>query len=579
MSELRRLRIRGATIVDGTGAPGRTGGLLIENGRFAVDDGRPVDESIEADGLVAAPGFVDIHTHYDAQVFWDPMLSPSPHHGVTTVVSGNCGFSLAPMASEHEEYIARMLARVEGMPYEAIAESVPWGWSSYAELLAQLDKRGTGLNIGVMAGHSTIRRFVMGERAVGNEATTGEIEQMARMLDAALTDGALGFSTSQASTQPDANGDPVPSRWATTRELERLAAQVRGHDGTMLQYSPPGDRLDDATVDLMIKLSLAGDRPINWNLLIVGRYDEDYCDHQLSASDRAAAAGAVIRGLMRPDPTIFRVSFANCRTMTAFKNWTELDLPIDELRRRLEDPVARRSLRDRAETSTRGRVSSELYVRWADYIVGETVTPSQAALRGRTVGAIAAERGADPFDTLLDIALTDSLQAGFYPQADDGGPIGWAARARLCSDPRLIVGGSDAGGHLDMMCGPIYSTALLGEYPKRGLLSVEECVRLLTDVPARYIGLRDRGRIHPGFHADLVLFDPERVGVGDFDFRYDLPAGGARVWAGGTGIERVLVNGVSAMVAGEKTGELGGYVLHSGRDTRTVTNLGIPAES
>jgi len=364
----------------------------------------------------------------------------------------------------------------------------------------------------------------------------------------------------------------VPSRWATRDELVRLAARVREHDGTMLQYSPPGDRFPDDTIQLMIDMSLAGDRPINWNLLIVGRYDEDYCNHQLSASDRAAAVGAAIRGLMRPDPTIFRVSFSNCRTMTAFKNWDELALPFDELQRRLEDPAARLSLRERAETNTRGRVSSELYVRWADYIVGETVTPSQADLRGRTVGTIAAERGADPFDTLLDIALADSLRTGFYPVADDGGAAGWQARARLCGDPRLIVGGSDAGGHLDMMCGPVYSTALLGDYPKRGLLSIEECVRLLTTVPARYVGLHDRGRIAPGYRADLVLFDAERIGTGPFDFLYDLPAGGARVWAGGTGIERVLVNGVTAMIGGKETGELGGQVLRSGRDTHTVTS-------
>ncbi len=220
----------------------------------------------------------------------------------------------------------------------------------------------------------------------------------------------------------------------------------------------------------------------------------------------------------------------------------------------------------------RGRVSAELYVRWPDYIVGETVSPAQVALRGRTVGAIAAERDADPFDTLIDIALADSLRTGFYPCADDGGAAGWEARSRLCADASMIVGGSDAGGHLDMMCGPVYSTALLGEYPKRGLLSVEECVRLLTDVPARYIGLRDRGRIHPGYRADLVLFDPERIGTGPFDFRADLPAGGARVWAGGSGIERVIVNGTTAMVAGTETGELNGSVLRSGRDTATVTN-------
>jgi N-acyl-D-aspartate/D-glutamate deacylase len=179
---------------------------------------------------------------------------------------------------------------------------------------------------------------------------------------------------------------------------------------------------------------------------------------------------------------------------------------------------------------------------------------------------------------LLDIALADDLAGGFYPSADDGGDDGWAARARLCSDPRMIVGGSDAGGHLDMMCGPVYTTALLGEYPRRGLLSVEECVRLLTDVLARYIGLTDRGRIAPGYRADLVLFDADAVGTGPFDFLHDLPAGGGRVWAGGTGIERVLVNGQPVLVDGKETGALPGTVLRSGRDTRTVSNSNAAAD-
>jgi N-acyl-D-aspartate/D-glutamate deacylase len=211
-------------------------------------------------------------------------------------------------------------------------------------------------------------------------------------------------------------------------------------------------------------------------------------------------------------------------------------------------------------------------VRWADYVIGETVSPVLAGLRGRTIGAVAAERGRDPFDTLLEIALEDSLQTGFYPRADDGGDTGWAARARLCADPRMIVGGSDAGGHLDMMCGPVYTTALLGEYPRRGLLTIEECVRLITDVPARYIGLRDRGRIEPGYRGDLVLLHAEQIGTGPFDFVHDLPAGGARVWAGGTGIERVLVNGTAILTGGQATGARPGSVLRSGRDTRTVAN-------
>jgi N-acyl-D-aspartate/D-glutamate deacylase len=578
MQQPVRTRVRGATVIDGTGAPGRRGDLLIEAGMFAVDDGGPVDVVIDGDGLVAAPGFIDLHTHYDAQVFWDPMLSPSANHGVTTVVAGNCGFSLAPMAPEHEEYIARMLARVEGMPYETVASAVPWGWRTYAQLLDALERRGTGLNIGVMAGHSTIRRSVMGDRAVGYPAAADEVARMVAAVHEALTDGALGLSTSQATTQPDADGNPVPSRWAARDEVASLSAAVREHPGTMLQYAPPGDRFDDETIELMIELSLAADRPINWNLLIVGRYDADYCNHQLSATDRGLLSGAVIRGLMRPDPTIFRVSFSNCRTMTAFRDWDELTLEPAARRRALRNPTVRTSLRARAEASTAGRVSAELYVRWADYVVGESSAPENVGLRGRTIGAIATERGAEPFDVLLDIALADDLAGGFYPSADDGGDDGWAARARLCSDARMIVGGSDAGGHLDMLCGPVYTTALLGEYPRRGLLSVEECVRLLTDVPARYIGLTDRGRIAPGYRADLVLFDTDAVGTGPFDFLHDLPTGGGRVWAGGTGIERVFVNGQPVLVDGKETGALPGTVLRSGRDTRTVSNSNAAAD-
>lgn len=285
-------RIRGGLLVDGSGQPGRREDVAIRGGRFVPDDGTDADRTIDAGGLVVAPGFIDIHTHYDAQVFWDPMLSPSPNHGVTTLVAGNCGFTLAPMTAQHEEYIARMLARVEGMPYEALGSSVPWGWSNDADYLAALDRRGLGPNVGVMAGHSTIRRFVMGERAVGEEATNDEAAEMASQLDRALTEGALGFSTSHALTQPDADGKPVPSRWASREEILMLSARVQGHSGTMLQYSPPGDRFDDETVDTMIAMSLAADRPINWNLLIVGRYDADYCNHHLAASSRGQEAGS-----------------------------------------------------------------------------------------------------------------------------------------------------------------------------------------------------------------------------------------------------------------------------------------------
>jgi N-acyl-D-aspartate/D-glutamate deacylase len=561
--------IRGARVIDGTGLPARVEDVVIRDGRFVPDTGTAADDIVDADGLVAAPGFVDIHTHYDAQVFWDALLSPSPQHGVTTVIGGNCGFTLAPMDDAQQEYIARMLARVEGMPYEALAETVPWGWHSFGELLDALETRGVGLNLGLLAGHSTIRRLVMGPRATGETATAGETARMAGVLDEALRSGALGLSTSQAATQPDADNQPVPSRWADTDEMLALASRVREHPGTMLQYAPPGDRFDDASVALMVALSRVADRPINWNLLIVGRYDADYCEHQLAASGQGARAGAAVRGLIRPDPTVFRLSFVNCRTMTAFKHWNELDLPADSRRLALGDPTVRRSLKQRAESSVRGRVSAELYVRWGDYLVGDT---AQDSLRGRTIGDIAAERQQEPFDTLLDIALAEDLTTGFYPQSDDGGVAGWAARARLCADPRMIVGGSDAGGHLDMMCGPVYTTALLSEYPRRGLLSLEECVRLITDVPARYIGLRGRGRIADGYHADLVLFDPDEIAPGPLRFVKDLPAGGSRVFAPGRGITHVFVNGTPVLSGGRLGDVRPGVVLRSGRDTRTFDN-------
>jgi N-acyl-D-aspartate/D-glutamate deacylase len=570
-------RVRGALVIDGSGAPGRRADVVMAGGRFVHDGGRPADVTIDADGLVAAPGFIDLHTHYDAQIFWDPGLSPSPQHGVTTVIMGNCGFSLAPMAPHHEDYVARMLARVEGMPYAAIANAVPWGWRSYGELLSVVEGRGAAVNVGVMAGHSTIRRLVMGDRAVGETATPVDLEAMAAVLDAALTDGALGFSTSQASTQPDADGQPVPSRWATGSELRALAARVKDHEGTMLQYAPPGDRFNDETLDLMTTMSAVADRPLNWNLLIVGRYDAGYCEHQLSATRVALGAGAVVRGLVRPDPAIFRVTFRNCRTMTAFRDWEELDRPPEERRALLRDRHVRAGLRWRAEAAVRGRVSAELYVRWADYVVGETFSAENAGRRGRRVGDLAAEWRCEPFDALLDIALADDLRTGFYPRADDGGDVGWRERARLCSDPRMIVGGSDAGGHLDMMCGPVYTTTLLCEYPRRDLLKMEECVRLITTVPAQYAGLHNRGSIAPGFHADLVLFDPDAVSTGPFDFVSDLPGGGARVLAEGRGIERVFVNGEQIVVGGRPTAARPGTVLRSGRDTHTFDNKAAAA--
>ncbi len=428
-------RIRGAKVIDGTGTPPEQRDVAISGGRFVVDDATEADRTIDARGLTVAPGFIDLHTHYDAQVFWDPLLTPSPQHGVTTVVAGNCGFALAPMREEHQEFIARMLARVEGMPYDAIVEGVPWGWYRHGELLDVLEARGVGVNIGVMAGHSTVRRLVMGEHASSERATPEEVELMAREIERAASEGALGFSTSQALTQPDGDGRPVPSRFADDAEMLALAGAVRGHPGTMLQYVPPGDRFDDETVDRMIAMSLAADRPINWNLLIVSAYDAEHCEHQLAATARGHERGTTIRGLMRPDPVVFRLTLVNAIQRTTFNNWPELELPLPERIQAFTAAENHASLRARAEESVLGHPAVTHSVRWGDYVVGETLSAANAGLSGRTVGDVARDRGIDAFDAFLDIAIADDFRTGFYPYSTDGGDEGWAARSEVVRGP------------------------------------------------------------------------------------------------------------------------------------------------
>ena len=285
--------IRGGTVVDGTGAPGRIADVGISNGRITAigEIDEKATRTIDAEGKVVAPGFVDIHTHYDAQVFWDTTLSPSPLHGVTTVIGGNCGFTIAPLGPEHGDYLMRMLARVEGMPLAALAEGVPWDWRSFGEYLDRID--GTlAPNAGFLVGHSTIRRVAMGERATKGEATADDLDAMRTLLDASLASGALGFSSSWARTHNDAAGDMVPSRYASEDEIVALCGVVKDHPGTTLEFIPCVGMFEDFAPELLTRMSLAANRPINWNVLFVGKGSEAITEHNLAASDYATEHGA-----------------------------------------------------------------------------------------------------------------------------------------------------------------------------------------------------------------------------------------------------------------------------------------------
>jgi N-acyl-D-aspartate/D-glutamate deacylase len=567
--------IRDGLVVDGTGAVPTRADIGVRDGRVVAIGPEACDESaarvVDATGLVVAPGFVDLHTHYDAQLFWDPLASPSPYHGVTTVFGGNCGFSLAPAGADHAPYLRRMMARVEGMPLPALEAGLPWDWSSFGDWLDRLDGR-ISVNAGFLCGHSALRRFAMGEDAIGEEASPADVATMVNALHEALEAGAMGFSTSQAPTHNDDAGNPVPSRSASRAELLALASAVADHPGTTLELILAGsiNGFDDDEITLMTDMSLTAQRPLNWNVLGVSSINPTGHLSQLRASDEAASRGARVAALTLPHPTSIRLSFLTGFVLDGLPGWREvLSLPVPERLVALSDPAVRRRLDEQAHSPEAGVLAG--LANWSILELVETFAPENKLLTGRRVGDIASERGVAPFDALLDVVVADELRTGLAPPVFGDSDSDWELRASVWRDPRVIVGGSDAGAHLDMMCGAVYSTSLLGGAVRaRGLLSIEEAIRLLTDVPARFYGVRDRGRIADGYFADLVLLDPERIGHGPVHTRVDLPGGAWRLYAESDGVERVMVNGIDIVVDGEATGDTPGTLLRSGRDTESV---------
>jgi N-acyl-D-aspartate/D-glutamate deacylase len=568
------LLIRDAEIVDGTGAPVFHGDVGISDGRITavgdIDD--LATKTVDAQGLTLAPGFVDLHTHYDAQLFWDPTASPSVQHGVTTVIGGNCGFTLAPVSADQQDYLTRMLARVEGMPLEALRAGLDWQWASFGDWLNRFDGR-IAVNAGFLVGHSALRLAAMGEDAVGGQATPAQVERMVELLHEALADGALGLSTSQSQTHNDGAGQPVPSRSASRDELLALAAGVRDHPGTTLEAIIPGclQGFSDDEVALLTGMSVAADRPLNWNLLGVSAANPAGHQGQLRASEIAAERGGRVVALTLPHAMKIRLSFLTGFVLDGLPGWRDtMHLPVPERLAALADPEVRRRLNDGAQSKDAGMLRG--LANWERLIIVETFAPENDDATGRTVGEVAAARGGEPFDTLLDIVIADELRTGLTPAPFGDDAADWRLRAEVWRSPHAVIGGSDAGAHLDMMCGAIYTTSLLGHgVREHQVVTLEEAVRLLTDVPARLYGLAERGRITPGWHADLVLFDPVTVDHGPERTCYDLPAGAPRLVADARGITSVLVDGVEVCRDGVATGALPGTVLRSGRDTRTVS--------
>jgi N-acyl-D-aspartate/D-glutamate deacylase len=571
------LLIRAGSVVDGTGRARFTGDVGIRDGRIVCVGGvdEAARETLDAAGLVVAPGFIDIHTHYDAQVFWDGSLSPSPLHGVTTVIGGNCGFSIAPLSDQSGDYMMRMLARVEAMPLESLREGVPWNWRSFGEYLDCLEGR-VGPNAGFLVGHSALRRHVMGART-DQPASPGDIDAMSALLSKSLAAGGLGFSSSLAAAHADGDGNPVPSRAATPEEIVALCRVVGAHPGTTLEFIASIGLFEESDMALMSDMSLAADRPLNWNVLVIDGQIPENAARQLSAGDYARKRGATVVALTPPMLMKLRINLRSGLLFDLLPGWGEtMALPLDQRMKALADPDTRLRL----EASARDAGLISFVSDWPNVLVDETFEAENEKLRGRTIGAIAAERGVSAFDALLDISLSEGLRTSFLPRAAGDDEASWKLRAELWNDDRLLLGGSDAGAHLDMIDTFTCSTSLLGECVReRGLMSLETAVAHLTTRPARLLGLRGRGRIEVGGCADLSLFDPATVGPGEIHTRYDLPAGAGRLYAESTGIEHVFVGGVALVSNGRLTEALPGRILRSGRDTRTVTNASLRREN
>ncbi len=486
-----------------------------------------------------APGFIDVHTHYDAQVFWDPALRPSSHHGVTTVVAGNCGFSIAPTRPEHHEVIARTLENVEDMDHASLVAGIPWEFETHPEYLAAVGRRGTHLNFTAYIGHTAVRLYVMGDAAYERAAAGDEIEHMARLVREGIEAGAAGFSTSFAFTHRGVDGKPVPSRFAGRAEVEALFLAA-GSTGKGVVLATPGEQCTYAD---MYALAPRIGRPFLYPLFAMGERIRE----QLRLHAEALARGTPVWPQVTPRPLTMQFTMADpfsLNTAAAFG-----DLLAGSRAERMAaygDPAWRARAADDVERSP-------MKPRWTVCEVAESAAFPE--LVGRRVDELARERGATPLDVLCELALAEDLTTRFRIAIanEDVDEVG-----RLLTMERTVLGLSDAGAHVGQLCDAPLHTDLLGTWVReRGVLSLEAAVHKASGEAADIFGFVRRGSVREGWWADLCVFDPATVGPGPMRRVRDFPAGAERLTAEEpTGVRHVLVNGTPIRLDGAQLVDL-----------------------
>jgi N-acyl-D-amino-acid deacylase len=534
------LVIDNALVLDGLGGPARAGGVAARDGRRAAVGRDPgaARERVDAGGLTLAPGIVDIHTHYDAQLTWDPFATPSTALGVTTVVIGNCGFTIAPCRPADRDLTLRNLTHVEGMALEALRAGVRWDFESYPQYLDALERRGVVPNVASFVGHSSVRTYVLGADATRRAATPVEIAEMRRLVLEAVRAGAIGFATSTLEQHNGENGVPMPSRLADAAELQALTGAL-GEAGRGVFMLTKGMT---STIPWLETVAAASGRPVMIAAMFVDPGDPARVFRELAEIERARARGRELWAQVGCFPLGMEFTLRHPYPLEAFLAWRPAIEAADEAayRRVLADASFRKRLKD--EAATPGVPNRFSYETFPHLAIAAVERPEHRGLVGRTIGALARESGRDPFDVFLDFGLDGELDAMFDCKLfnTDEDEV-----RRLLRHPHAAVGLSDAGAHLSFLCDAAFGLHLFGHWVReRGDLTLPEAVKRVTgDVAAAY-RIPDRGRLVPGAWADLVLFDPATVGSGPKRRVNDLPTGATRLDTPAVGVHGVWVNGV-----------------------------------
>jgi N-acyl-D-aspartate/D-glutamate deacylase len=549
--------ITGGTVIDGTGAAGRPAGVAIAGGKIVavVDPGEQVSATrvLDAAGHVVTPGFIDIHTHYDAQVFWDRWLTPSAFHGVTTVIAGNCGFSIAPIRRDGVALLARTLQHVEDMSFDTLAAGVPWGdFETFPDYLDAVERRGVALNFGCYVGHTAIRLYEMGEEAYERPATDEEIRRMRHDVAAAMAAGAMGFATSASPTHNGDRGRPVPSRVADMDELEALLEPLRDAGKGVVALLPGGVIKHPEVFALQKRIG----RPFTWTALVtVSGYP--YHERVVAEHDAAWDDGVQVWPQVSCRPLVFQMNLEEPFTLNLRASFAALmDRSHEERLAAYRDPAWREGAWADLQSGTP--------FNWKAISVAES--DSRPDLVGRPVVEIAEAWGCTALDVVLDISLGDDLRTRFLSVLanDDPDGIAW-----LLPRDHVLLGLADSGAHVSQLCDACFATDLLGNWVRdREVMPLERAVHKLTGEPAAVYGLRDRGTVAEGQAADLCVFDPATVAPGPLRRIHDFPARGERLTADAPeGVRHVLVNGVPIRQDGRALKEgldsLPGRVLRS----------------